>query len=239
MATNPRIPPRQERPGDRPQIVIAEKRNNWWPPVLVIIVLAIIGALIWWLSQSPNRKGAPNAVSSSVNGVNVELRNLSATNPTTTGAFDVSATLVNNGNAPITGVKVEAAFKNIQGQTLETIPGDVLPAQAVKNPPPGVPAGSSTADTKAGANPAQTHGFVKPGGGEGNLTQSPNRQNPPMQPGFVKNPVQPGQSVPIIIQFTHVPTGWVGGVPELRITGVDTGQQSGAAANAPGGGSTR
>ena len=225
MATNPKIPPRRNVPAnDRSNVVIAEKRNTWWPPVLIICALAVIGALIWWLGRSPNRNAAPTTV----NGQGMQLTQLTATTPTTNGAFAVMGTLVNNGTAPITGVKVEAAFKNIQGQTLEKIPGNVEPARAVQVPQ-GATAGSSVDTTPPAANPAQTHGFVKPGGGEGSLTQSTNRQNPPMTAGFANQPVQPGQSIPIAIQFTHVPSGWVGGVPPLKIMNVETAQQTGAA----------
>jgi hypothetical protein len=224
MATNPKIPPRREMPDDHAHVVIAQKRNNWWPPVLIIVALAIIGALIWWLSGPPSRKSAPSTVSSQVNGANLQLTKLSATTPTTTGEFNVTGTLVNNGNAPITGVQVQAAFKNIHGQTLETIPSDVEPANAVK-PPAGTPAGSGVAITKPGSNPSQTHGFVMPGGGEGNLTQATNHPNEPTGPGFANQPIPPGQSVPIAIPFTHAPSGWVGGVPILKITNVETAQQ--------------
>lgn len=234
MATNPKIPLRPERYDDRAPVVIAEKRNSWWPPVLVICVLAIVGALIWWLAAPANRKAPTTAVSASVNGVNLQLIDLAATTPTPNGAFNVTGRLVNNGNAPITAVKVEAGFKNIQGQTVEKIPGDVLPAGASTNPPPGATAANGTANTNGAVNPAETHGFVKPGGGEGNLTTTPNHPAAPTQPGFARNPVQPGQSVPMLIEFTHVPAGWVGGVPQLRITHVDVAQQGSTTANTAG-----
>lgn len=219
MATNPKIPPRRDV-DDRAPVVIAEKRNNWWPPVLIIAALAVVGALIWWLSGTPNRSAPPTAVA----GSGVQLTNLSATTPTTGGEFNVLGTLVNRGNVPITAVKVEAGFKNIQGQTLETISREVEPANAVQ-PPAGPPAGSGVATTNSGTNPSETHGFVTPGGGEGNLTQSPKHPNEPTAPGFAQQPIAPGQSVPIAIPFTHVPSGWVGGLPQLRITNVETAQQ--------------
>ena len=221
MATNPKIPPEGGSYRDeRGRVAVTRPRANWWPLVLIIGAVAVIGALIWWLTTGPNRPSSPTTVTSRNAGVDVELTKLSATSPTLSGNMNLTGTIVNHGEAPITGVTLGATFQNIQGQDLETFTVYADPATSTEASPPGLPAGSARGAT----NPSQTHGFGNPG-----LSQNQTVANPgPAQAGaakpdaFASNPIQPGQSRDFIIRFERIPEGWKGGVPRLRITNVAT-----------------
>lgn len=188
-----------------------------WPIALAIVVLAIVGALIWWLSTSPNRVSSQSTVA----GDNVQLTKLNISTPTVAGAADVTGAIVNRGNEPVTGVTVNATFKNIQNHSLETVSAQ-LEAQAsvAKEAPKGAPEG--TAVNGSAAQP--THGFKNPGGSAGEVSggQGVVANGGSSAPGFAAAPIAPGQSANFVIHFQRVPEGWTGNVPELKITNVAT-----------------
>lgn len=169
MATNPKIPPDAHRGR------VAEpmpKRKAWWPPLLIAIAIAILIGLIVWLTHTPAKPAQSNSAQQ-VSGDQVQLRNLRPGTPTPSGGMELTGNLANNSNHSIAGVTVEATFRNITGQTLETVRSELSPPQ---------------------------------GTGQG--------------AGFTNNPIPAGKTQDFVIRFQHVPEGWNGNLPELRIAQV-------------------
>lgn len=121
MATNPQYPEPQ-KPHIHPRLQTPPKRNFPWPLIAIIIAAAILAALIWWLPQTPKKQLPPNAaaVPAQPTGSQIQLTNLKMTPSTVGSAFYVGGMLYNNGNTDITGVRVQATFRGINGQALET-----------------------------------------------------------------------------------------------------------------------
>ncbi|HET9183877.1 MAG TPA: hypothetical protein VFP59_17235 [Candidatus Angelobacter sp.] len=171
MATNPKLPP------DVPRGRVIEpipKRKAWWPPLLIVIAVAILIGLIVWLTHTPAKPAQSNSAQQ-VSGQQVELRDLRPGTPSA-GGMELTGNLVNKSNHAITGATVQATFRNINGQALETVSSELSPAQG-------------------------TGGVL----------------------GFAANPIQAGATRDFVIHFQHVPEGWNGNLPDLRIAQVSPG----------------
>ena len=121
MATNPNVP---RGPGlhEVPHLKVPKKKQFPWPLVVLVIAAAILVALILWLPRTPKAGRAPTAaqVPAQPTGNQVEFTNLKITPATVGNSFYLEGTLVNHGTTDITGVQVEATFKNAGGQVLGT-----------------------------------------------------------------------------------------------------------------------
>jgi len=125
MATNPQFP-YERRPvrDDHAHVDLGRRRRGWWPPVLIVIAILIVIGLIAWLANSPERRAAQTQVA----GDQVQLTGLTAGTATQSGEMDVTANLQNNTGASVAGVTVEGTFRNIRGEELEKVQGDVVGA---------------------------------------------------------------------------------------------------------------
>ena len=121
MATNPQYPEPQ-RPHMHPRLQTPPKRRFPWPLIAIIIAAAILAALIYWLPQTPKKQLPPNAavVPAQATGNQIQFTNLKMTPSTVGSAFYVEGMLYNNGNSDISGVQVQAQFRGLNGQVLET-----------------------------------------------------------------------------------------------------------------------
>lgn len=121
MATFPNPP---QRPGlhEVPRLKVPKKNKFPWPLVAIVIAAAILVALIFWLPRTPHTQMPPSAaqVPAQPTGNQIQFTNLKMTPAPVGNAFYLEGQLVNHGNTDITGVQVQATFKNITGQTLET-----------------------------------------------------------------------------------------------------------------------
>ncbi len=123
MATNPQRPPEPPRlKDDHAHVVTTKARNAWWPIVIIVVAAAILVALIVWLPRSPHQVAPPSAaqVPPQPTGSQIQFTNLRMSTPTPAGAVNLTGSLLNNGNQAITGVTVEATFRGINGNNLET-----------------------------------------------------------------------------------------------------------------------
>ena len=121
MATNPNIP---QRPGlhEVPRLKVPKKNQFPWPLVAIIIAAVILVAVILWLPRTQHVQMPPSGaqVPAQATGNQVEFTNLKMTPATVGNAFYLEGTLLNHGTTEITGVQVQATFKNPAGQVLET-----------------------------------------------------------------------------------------------------------------------
>ena len=147
MATNPKLPPQHEHP----KLALQPRSKVPWVLVAILVAAAILVALILWLPRTPRQRMSPSAaqVPAQPTGSQIQLTNLNLTPSTTGGAFTLQAQLTNQGTSEINGVMVDATFKSINGQNLETIRVPVM----------GVEGGSNTATeplTSAPIKPNET-----------------------------------------------------------------------------------
>jgi uncharacterized protein DUF3426 len=121
MATNPNIP---QRPGlhEVPRLKVPRKKPVPWPLVAIIAAAAILAALIWWLPRTPHKNLAPTGaqVPAQPTGSQVQFTNLKVTPSPVGNAMYIEGRLVNQGSTDITGVQVQATFRDANGQALET-----------------------------------------------------------------------------------------------------------------------
>lgn len=123
MATNPQFPERGPRlVDDHAKVETVKQRNTWWPLVIIAAAAAILIALIVWLPRTPKQVIPPNSaqVPAQPTGSALQLTGLKMSAPTPGGAMNLTGSVLNNGNAALTGATVEASFRNINGQVLET-----------------------------------------------------------------------------------------------------------------------
>ncbi len=123
MATTPQRPPEPPRlQDDHAKVVVTKARNLWWPIVIIVVAAAILVALIVWLPRSPRQVAPPSAaqVPPQPTGTQIQFTNLRMSTPTPGGAVNLTGNLLNNGNQAINGVTVEATFRGIKGNNLET-----------------------------------------------------------------------------------------------------------------------
>lgn len=221
MAANP-LPPQDGPRRNVPATAPVNTGRRWWPPVLAVITIAVIAFLIWWLASGPPRTNPQRTVAGSSGNATVQLTNLSTTTPTANGAVDVTGTITNQAKAPITGVTVDATFRNITGKDLETVSAQLEPSAGNVAPPKGSPAGTAREPNAT----QQTHGFKNPGGSAGEQAggHGVEANGGSSAPGFSADPIQPGQSREFVIHFRRLPEGWRGGVPDLKVTNVQAGQ---------------
>ncbi len=129
MATNPKLPNQRESrlPEDRdlhPKLQQQLQPTSRVPWILVAIVVAaaILLAMIIWLPRTPR---ATNPSGSQVppqpTGDQVQLTNLTAVPGPTGASLYLEGRLLNTGPTAINGIEVDATFKSINGQNLETI----------------------------------------------------------------------------------------------------------------------
>ncbi len=128
MATNPQYP-QQKGPREVPKyrddhakLEVPPKRVFPWAWIAIIIAAAILAALIYWLPQTPHRHAPPTGaqVPQQPTANQVQFFNLKMQPAPTGSAFYLDGLLQNNGSTDITGVQVQADFKGINGQTLQT-----------------------------------------------------------------------------------------------------------------------
>ncbi len=124
MATNPQYP-QSERPGPRdvhPKITVTKKSRFPWPLLIIVIAAAILAAFIYWLPQSPKNPRVPTAadVPTQPTGAQVQLTNARVVPNVQAGTAYLLAQVVNAGTTTINGMAVDATFKNLAGQNLET-----------------------------------------------------------------------------------------------------------------------
>lgn len=125
MATNPQFPPPREPrrgPSLAPKLPILKKSRFPWILFAIVVAAAILAALIWWLPQTPQREAPPSAaqVPAQPTGSQIQLTNLNIQPAPTGTAMYLSGIIHNQGNTAITGIQVQASFRGINGQTLET-----------------------------------------------------------------------------------------------------------------------
>ncbi len=171
MATNPKLPVEREQERARHIGDSRNPRRPWWPPVLIVIAIAVLIGLIVWIVHRPARTF--NAASRQVSGFNVVLSDLRSGAPVRNGEIDETGNLLNQSSGAITGVTVDATFKNGTGQRVETRRQELGPARSETT-------------------------------------------------GFSNDPIAAGASRAFTIHFHHVPEGWNGNLPELRIVQVQT-----------------
>jgi uncharacterized protein DUF2393 len=121
MATNPNFP---QRPGlhEVPRLKVPKRKQFPWTLIAIIVAAAILATLIWWLPRNP-RNSVPLSgaqVPAQPTGNQVQFTNLKMTFAPVGNAFYLEGRLVNQGNTDITGVQVQAAFRNANGQALAT-----------------------------------------------------------------------------------------------------------------------
>ncbi len=191
MATNPKFPeqfPEDQRPRDEhPKMRLVRKSRVPWPLLIIVVAAIILAAFIYWLPQQPRRAAAPTAavLPPQPTGDQIQFTNLKVTADPTKGSAYVDGRLINVGTTAINGVAVDATFKALNGQALETIRGKVE----------GVVGTTSKAGNATVSSGVETQ----------DLTQAP---------------IKPNEGRPIRIYFSHLPQGWNGQVPDLRIVQV-------------------
>lgn len=171
MATNPKLPREPEHERDSNIRGTGTPRRPWWPPILIVIAIAVLIGLIVWVVHRPAR--TTGASPREVSGSNVVLSDLRSGVPVRSGEIDETGNLLNQNHSAVTGVTVDATFKNGTGQGVETLRQELGPAQSETT-------------------------------------------------GFTNDPVAAGASRAFSIHFHHVPEGWNGKLPELRIVQVQT-----------------
>jgi hypothetical protein len=121
MATNPNLP---QRPGlhEVPRFKVPKKKQFPWTLIAIIVAAAILAVLIWLLPRTPRQNLPPTGsqVPAQPTGSQVQFTNLKMTFAPVGNAFYIEGRLVNQGNTDITGVQVQATFRDANGKPLET-----------------------------------------------------------------------------------------------------------------------
>src|SRR3954465_446126 len=110
MATNPRVPDRQELPPLREQ----KKKKNGSPlvPLGLLAAALLLIALIIWMPRAPKQVSAPTgaAIPAQPTGSQVQITNLQLS-PTPTGeSMYIYANVFNAGSTAINGLRTQVTF---------------------------------------------------------------------------------------------------------------------------------
>ncbi len=126
MATSPQYPEppqRDQKPRDvHPKLRTMKKSRVPWPVLIIIVAALILAGFIYWLPRSPKAPRTPSAaqVPAQPNGSQIQLTNVKVVPDVTKGSAYVEARLENAGSTDINGIEVDATFKALNGQNLET-----------------------------------------------------------------------------------------------------------------------
>ncbi|MGE0404928.1 MAG: hypothetical protein AB7O65_01415 [Candidatus Korobacteraceae bacterium] len=139
MATNPRIPeqPHDPSPRDGTKLHIEESAKRRFPMPLIALAVAalILGALIWYLPQTPTAEPGPTgaAIPAQPTGGQIQLTDVNlATSPVGNQVY-IDAVLHNTGDTAINGLLIDVAFPGNNGQTVATIRVPVTALQGESN----------------------------------------------------------------------------------------------------------
>ncbi len=133
MATNPQYPGSRgpEPPDVHPKLKLTKKSRVPWPLLIIVVAAAVLAGFIYWLPQSPRQARTPSAaqVPAQPTGSQIQLTNTRIVPDVNTGTAYLLARVVNAGNTTINGMAVDATFKNLAGQNLETERAKVMGIQ--------------------------------------------------------------------------------------------------------------
>ncbi len=133
MATNPQYPESRgpEPPDVHPKLKLTKKSRVPWPLLIIVVAAAVLAGFIYWLPQSPRQARTPSAaqVPAQPTGSQIQLTNTRIVPDVNTGTAYLLARVVNAGNTTINGMAVDATFKNLAGQNLETERAKVMGIQ--------------------------------------------------------------------------------------------------------------
>ena len=136
MASNPQFPQQrgpQRVPDVHPKLQVPRRKQFPWPIIAIIAAAAILAAIIALMPTTPHKRTAPEAaqVPAQPTGSQIQLSDLKIQPGPTGAAVYLVGRLTNTGNTEITGVQVQATFKNTNGQSVGT---QVRPMESIDNP---------------------------------------------------------------------------------------------------------
>lgn len=127
MATNPqfpqsRDPQRGPQRVDMQRLPILKNSRVPWPLFAILAALAILIALIIWLPTAPKKTMPPSAaqVPQQPTGDQIQLTDLKMTPAPVGSAMYLEGTMMNAGNTELTGIQVQASFRDANGSVVGT-----------------------------------------------------------------------------------------------------------------------
>jgi hypothetical protein len=121
MATNPRIPPRQNLP-----TLVAQRRKQSSAPLVAFGILAaavILAAILYFMGHAPVRPNVPSnaTVPNQPTENQVQLSDLRLSSAPTGGQMYIYARLSNAGQTAISGILMEVTFEDLNGRPRQSV----------------------------------------------------------------------------------------------------------------------
>jgi hypothetical protein len=131
MATNPRIPDRNN-PVPTIQEQKTKKPGSPLVPLGILVAALLLIALIVWLPRTPKNSAAPTGatIPAQPTGNQVQLMDVRLSPATVGNQMYIYGKVFNSGNYTINGLQVRVSFPGPNGQMLNTV---TAPVQAVSN----------------------------------------------------------------------------------------------------------